>query len=134
MCPQAIPIWSQDVQPTFVVDYLFGLPFNMSTDISSYPYTPTPQDPSVSEDCLFLDVIVPKKVFDRTKVQKATRKKLAPVLVWIFGGGYVRGDKNANDARGLVQRSTVADHEGVVYVALNYRVSQRIAFCSSQTY
>jgi carboxylesterase type B len=129
MCPQAAPIWSQDIQPTFVIDYLYDLPFNMSTNISSYPYIPTAQDSSVSEDCLFLDVIVPKKVFDRTRAGNNTPKKLAPVLVWIFGGGYVRGDKQTNDARGLVQRSTVAGHEGVVYVTLNYRVSKRIDLC-----
>ncbi|CAG8412144.1 unnamed protein product [Penicillium salamii] len=121
MCPQAAPLWSTKVQTTFVLDYLAGQPFNMSTDISSYTYTPTKQDPAVSEDCLFLDVTVPKKVFDRTKV-KSGRKNLAPVMVWIYGGGYIAGDKTSNDARGLVHRGTVAGHEGIVYVAINYRL------------
>ncbi|CAG8196440.1 unnamed protein product [Penicillium salamii] len=121
MCPQAAPLWSTKVQTTFALDYLSGQPFNMSTDISSYTYTPTKQDPAVSEDCLFLDVTVPKKVFDRTKV-KSGRKNLAPVMVWIYGGGYIAGDKTSNDARGLVHRGTVAGHEGIVYVALNYRL------------
>ena len=39
--------------------------------------TATP-DPIWSEDCLFLDVFVPKKVFDN---QNNTGKK-APVLLW----------------------------------------------------
>jgi carboxylesterase type B len=121
MCPQGGPIWTTKVQTPFVEDYLLGQPFNMSTDISSYPYTPTPPSPTITEDCLFLDVKVPKKVFDRTKTPT---KSLAPVLVWIFGGGYIAGDKTENDARGLVHRSTVAGHDGVVYVSINYRVSE----------
>lgn len=124
MCPQAAPLWSTEGQTPFVLNYLSGKPFNMSTDISSYPYTPTQQSPSVSEDCLFLDVKVPKKVFDRTKEVQGTRRHLAPVLVWIYGGGYIAGDKAASDTRGLVHRGTVAGHDGVVYVAMNYRVSQ----------
>ncbi|KAJ5344448.1 hypothetical protein N7452_002452 [Penicillium brevicompactum] len=120
VCPQAAPVWS-GAQTTFVLDYLAGVPFNGSSDISDYPYTPTKQEASVSEDCLFLDVTVPKKVFDRTKAT-TDRKNLAPVLVWIFGGGYIAGDKTTNDARGLVQRSTIAGHDGVVYVAMNYRL------------
>ena len=39
-----------------------------------------PRDPSQNEDCLFLDVMVPQKIFE-----KAGRGYGAPVLVWIYG-------------------------------------------------
>jgi len=63
-----------------------------------------------SEDCLFLDVIVPKKVFEgKTKV---------PVVSWIFGGGYVAGSKDDYHPLGLVHNS----NDSIIYVAMNYRV------------
>ena len=40
-----------------------------------------------SEDCLFLDVIVPKAIFDRRSGPSG-----APVLVWIYGGGTYNAD------------------------------------------
>lgn len=132
MCPQATTKWEY-VQPVFILDYLNNLPFTLSTDISSYIYVPTIQNPLVSEDCLFLDITVPKKVFDRTKAKKSTGKNLAPVLVWIYGGGFVRGDKTDENPRGLVERSTVAGHDGVVFVTLNYRVSKTITVCCQNT-
>lgn len=80
-CPQATPIWGyvavlfeayiEAGDPTAfnytaaeeeVVDYLASLP-------SSQP------DASEMEDCLFLDVYVPKDVFDNTQEK-------APVIVW----------------------------------------------------
>jgi carboxylesterase type B len=43
----------------------------------------------------------------------------APVLVNIFGGGYVIGDKNSQgDPSGLLTRSK----EGIIYVTFNYRL------------
>lgn len=100
-----------------------GMPFNKSGNISSYPYTPSDPDPRSTEDCLFLDVVAPKKVFDRAQNKKSVSKGfLAPVLVWIYGGGYTMGDKNQNDPTGLIQRSQ-KNSDGIVYVALNYRVS-----------
>jgi carboxylesterase type B len=67
-----------------------------------------------SEDCLFLDVNVPKKVFDGR-----SKKKGAPVLVWIYGGGYTAGSKwQFGSGAGLL----AAAEEPIIYVALNYRV------------
>ncbi|CAG8069175.1 unnamed protein product [Penicillium salamii] len=69
------------------------------------------------EDCLFLDVQVPHKIFD-----KHTRDgKLSPVLVWIHG--FTAGSKTFfGSSKGLVDRSQTASSDGVVYVALNYRL------------
>lgn len=80
--------------------------------------------PQMTEDCLFLDVIAPKKAFDRGQNKTIVPKKsLAPVLVWIYGGGYVNGDKSSFDSLGLLKRSQKSGNE-IVYVALNYRVSR----------
>ncbi|BCR82668.1 uncharacterized protein ACHE_10070A [Aspergillus chevalieri] len=122
VCPQAQPVWSEDIAPAFLASALTGTQFNQSTNISSYPYVPQPLDPRTTEDCLFLDVIAPKKIFDRVQNKTSVPKKsLAPVLVWIYGGGYTVGEKTSYDPRGLIQRSQ-KNGEGVVYVALNYRL------------
>lgn len=120
ICPQADPLWETSITPNFVMDYLDNKKFNGSSDISSYQYKPTKQDPRATEDCLFLDVVVPQKIFLKANHKKP---KLAPVLVWIYGGGYTMGEKSSSDASGLIKRSFDDDREGIVYVALNYRVS-----------
>ncbi|KAF2146992.1 uncharacterized protein K452DRAFT_293488 [Aplosporella prunicola CBS 121167] len=76
------------------------------------------RDVRETEDCLFLDVIVQKTIFD-----KAGRGKGAPVLVWIYGGGYTAGSKAAERTpSGLIQRSITKKSDGVIYVAMNYRL------------
>ncbi|KAJ5929927.1 hypothetical protein N7466_005420 [Penicillium verhagenii] len=115
VCPQAKPIWFNDILPEFLLSLSEGTSFNQSTDISSYPYVPRQSDSRINEDCLFLDVTVPKKIFDRGQ------KALAPVLVWIYGGGFAEGDKSQEDPSGLINRSTIVG-DGVVYVAINYRL------------
>lgn len=118
-----MPIW-ETVEQSFLLSYFYNKTFTLSTNISSYSYEPAAQDPRTTEDCLFLDVVVPKKVFDSTKKKRPSRlgQGLAPVLVWIYGGGYVAGEKSSSDPTGLIQRSMLSGG-GIVYVALNYRVS-----------
>lgn len=75
-------------------------------------------DPRTTEDCLFLDVVVPKAIFDN-----AGKGKGAPVLVWIYGGGYTAGDKtDSGSSAGLILRSQSNNSTGVIYVAMNYRL------------
>jgi carboxylesterase type B len=107
-------VWETAIAPSFVVDYLFDRPFNGSTNISSYGYTPLPLDPRTTEDCLFLDVLTPKDVF-----QKGGN---VPVIVWIYGGGYVGGEKSSAAGVSLITRSMLNGGEGLVFVAINYRV------------
>lgn len=122
LCPQGLPIWEEDIEPAFLLSLVEGTSFNLSTNVSSYPYIPQKMDPRTTEDCLFLDVIVPKKVFDRAQNKTfVPRKTLAPVLVWIYGGGYTEGDKSIYNPSGLIQESTGGD--GILFVAINYRVS-----------
>jgi len=80
-----------------------------------------PPDPRESEDCLFLDVLVPTQVFE--KKQKNDYKG-APVMVWIYGGGFTFTDNSGNPA-GIIRRSQErdGDQDGIIYVKPNYRVS-----------
>ncbi|KAI4244205.1 MAG: hypothetical protein LQ352_006896, partial [Teloschistes flavicans] len=66
-----------------------------------------------SEDCLFLDVVVPVEVFKRRG-----RGKAAPVLVNIHGGGFFIGDKaTLYPPQGLL----AASNNSIIYVSMNYR-------------
>ena len=48
-----------------------------------------------------------------------TKTFAAPVLVNIFGGGYVLGDKNSmGNPAGLLARS----NDSIIYVTFNYRL------------
>ncbi|KAF4948038.1 hypothetical protein FGADI_9929 [Fusarium gaditjirri] len=109
-CPQAYAVW-----------YLCGkeqmagnIKSSDECDASLLP----PAEPSEQEDCLFLDIIVPKSIFDNRRHQKA------PVMVWVYGGGFAFGKKGGDgSAAGLVERSKAVDPDGhgVVYVQFNYR-------------
>ncbi|KIM47457.1 hypothetical protein M413DRAFT_62494 [Hebeloma cylindrosporum] len=76
-----------------------------------------------SEDCLTINVIKPANVSADAKL---------PVLVWIFGGGFERGNAEGYDEQGmrLVNRS-IELGEPVIYAAMNYRVSA-FGFLASQ--
>ena len=124
MCPQANPAW-ESIAAIFDTDYLTGQKFNASAmqmmnsgAIKSLPK----QDPRTTEDCLFLDVVAPRQIFE--KASKTTNDTSgAPVLVWIYGGGYTGGDKSNNPAAGLIKASQAnGTSDGVIFVALNYRL------------
>jgi hypothetical protein len=122
VCPQVDPAWLV-IAEEFIPAYLEGLPFNLTAAVAQLENSTAPPpapDPRTTEDCLFLDVYAPQKVFEQ-----AGQGCGAPVLVWIYGGGYANGDKN-NDGEynpaGLIKASQAAGNEGVVFVALNYRV------------
>ncbi|KAI5846928.1 Alpha/Beta hydrolase protein [Tricharina praecox] len=64
------------------------------------------------EDCLFLDIYVPKESYSK-------RGKKIPVLAWWFDGGYVVGSKEAPGAPwGLYE----AAKEPFIFVTANYRL------------
>ncbi|WP_181776173.1 carboxylesterase/lipase family protein [Amycolatopsis pittospori] len=62
--------------------------------------------PLTDEDCLFLNVTVPRDAGGRR----------LPVLVWLHGGGYTR------DAGSLYGAQRLADQGGVIVVTTNYRL------------
>jgi para-nitrobenzyl esterase len=66
------------------------------------------RDPGASEDCLTLNVWVPMK-------RPAPR---LPVMVWIYGGGFVAG--TTSEAR--QDGTNLAREHGVVVVSMNYRL------------
>ncbi|KAG9380385.1 PnbA Carboxylesterase type B [Pyrenophora tritici-repentis] len=118
ICPQANPAWNAVAARALAREVLGVPPLNMTYTApganASSPI-PTP-DPRESEDCLFLDVFVPEDVLDN--VGKGYG---APVLVWIYGGGYTGGSKNNNPA-GLLAASGNSTNGDIIYVALNYRL------------
>ncbi|KAJ2957150.1 hypothetical protein NQ176_g11269 [Zarea fungicola] len=88
VCPQAIPRWLQS-EATFLSNYLTGgtsfAAYNASSPVAANSSTVQVSDRpglTVTEDCLFLDVIVPRNIFER-----AGKGYGAPVMVWIYGGG-----------------------------------------------
>ncbi len=84
------------------------------------PFPVPPPGPQETEDCLFLDVIVPRGIFARRRGNG--NGKRAPVLVWIYGGGYTGGDKAQYPPAGLIEQGGEDADGGFIYVALNYRV------------
>ena len=68
------------------------------------PLTTTP-----AEDCLYLNVWRPAG---------AQGKKL-PVLVWIYGGGFINGGSSPD-----IYQGTPFARDGIVYVSFNYRVGR----------
>ncbi|KAL9577504.1 MAG: hypothetical protein Q9212_006323 [Teloschistes hypoglaucus] len=100
ICPQAYPKWL--------------------TTRTTAPFTEAdipPVDPRTSEDCLFLDVLLPKSVW------VSRDKSRVPVLVYIHGGGFDVHWKDASGrGYGLVERSQQDGGAGVIYVSINYRL------------
>ncbi|CZS90086.1 related to triacylglycerol lipase I precursor [Rhynchosporium agropyri] len=143
MCPQAGPAWISESRE-FIADLLPGQNISEYTHPSMMPEMSTNNltallkpSPGLSEDCLFLDVIVPEKVFNITKTngtsgyheaqcepgQPCKVPSGAPVLVWIHGGGYTTGSKSSSgNPSSLIATSLENDDEGIVYVAINYRL------------
>jgi carboxylesterase type B len=73
-----------------------------------------------SEDCLLLDVSVPKAAFDAQA--SGTLAKPLPVLLWIHGGAYTAGSKDEYNPAGLIAQSRRDGASGVLFVAINYRL------------
>ena len=113
----------------FLDAYTKDKPFNFTAvNASFYADTeaakPTLSDQRTTEDCLFLDVIVPQKTFDFPE-DNGNVTKGSPVLVWIHGGGYSYGDKMSyGNPAGLVKASNMNVSDEIIVVAFNYRVSQ----------
>ena len=82
---------SRCMQPTLFADMVF-------------------RDPGMSEDCLTLNVWTPAPA-------KEAKKAKLPVMVWIYGGGFVVG--STSEAR---QDGGNLAKKGVVVVSMNYRL------------
>jgi carboxylesterase type B len=117
ICPQAFPAWYAAIRPLQSGNETLE---NLArTDPASFI---PPPDPRENEDCLFLDVVVPVKIFNHTTTK--TKYAGAPVVIWFYGGGFTFTDKDGSPA-GLIKRSQerAVYTEGIIYVKFNYRVS-----------
>ena len=74
-----------------------------------FPSDAAPLGTTPSEDCLYLNVWTPAK---RTKTK-------LPVMVWIYGGGFVNGGSSP-----AVYDGTKFAEGGVVFVSFNYRIGR----------
>jgi para-nitrobenzyl esterase len=68
-----------------------------------------------AEDCLYLNVYKPADAKPGAKL---------PVMVWIYGGSFTSGSSNAYEGQSFAK-------EGVVYVAMNYRLGRAGWFSTS---
>ncbi|KAK7040280.1 hypothetical protein VNI00_009747 [Paramarasmius palmivorus] len=72
-----------------------------------------PVDTTSSEDCLTVDI--------RRPVDSIRGNQLLPVMVFIYGGGFVQGSSTLLDGSPLVLRS-ITRGTPVIYVSFNYRL------------
>lgn len=75
-----------------------------------FPSDAAPLGTTPSEDCLTLNVW-------RPKARKSVRK--LPVIVWIYGGGFVNGGSSPPTYSGVALA-----RQGVVFVSFNYRLGR----------
>ena len=124
ICPQANSAWLL-IAAQFTSTYTRRQPFNLTAAeaaIAQASGSAPAQDPRTSEDCLFLDVIVPKAVYSKS-TRTVSAGSGAPVLVWIYGGGYTTGEKTGfgqYNPAGLIEASRASGSEGLVFVSMNY--------------
>ncbi|OWO97547.1 hypothetical protein B2J93_658 [Marssonina coronariae] len=125
-CPQAQVGWVP-LAEQFLSD--FGntsrlLPLKWRDVIDPKDYKKPMPDPieKVHEDCLTLDVMVPKSVWKNRNNPNADP---AAVIVWIYGGGFVFGWKDQfGSPEGFFDAVAANDPDAgnVIYVAMNYRL------------
>ncbi len=96
--PQAAPAWGRQPRGARVRTYMPAEPSTPSLFMPNLPQ---------SEDCLTLNVWTPD----------ARPGAKLPVMVWIFGGGFLNG----GTAMPLYDGTDLAKH-GVILVTINYRL------------
>lgn len=89
-----------------------------------------PSAPGESEDCLFLDVLVPEATFGARKRSKT------PVILYIHGGGYAEGSKTkygpgVSSGIGLL-KAAAQDGKEVIYAAINYRLGVFVSMAGTR--
>jgi para-nitrobenzyl esterase len=67
-------------------------------------------NPKMNEDCLYLNLWAPSPIVPTRKL---------PVMVWIFGGGYMSGSGDSLQTRG---NELVSTHKDVIVITFNYRL------------
>jgi hypothetical protein len=113
VCYQQSAPWFQFSVPLVIQTIMNG-------GITVPPSGPSPPVTGQSEDCLLLDVSVPKDVFDAQAAGALTSP--IPVIVWIHGGGYIEGSKQGFNPAGLIAQSRRKGAKGIIFVAIQYRL------------
>lgn len=77
-----------------------------------------------NEDCLFLDVSVPRSIFAKRSTTGSSSTGGAAILVWIYGGGFTLGSKNDPDYNptGLITQSQQGGQSGMIVIKVSYSV------------
>ncbi|KAK4936512.1 hypothetical protein LTR10_022619 [Elasticomyces elasticus] len=131
ICPQAVPNWSpiaSELEAYIIAGNVSSFNYtalNQQLQLALQNAPPTPQtDGRATEDCLFLDVIVPKAVFDKRNSRlRRWQNGGAPVVIWVYGGGYTLGSKEQwGNPSGLIKASQTGGSDGIIYVTFNYRL------------
>ncbi|KAK7455774.1 hypothetical protein VKT23_010806 [Stygiomarasmius scandens] len=78
--------------------------------------TPLPVNNGISEDCLSVNIFKPS-----SSVINETSSALLPVMLWIYGGGFIIGSSSRYDGTPLVTRSIVRGTPTIL-VSVNYRM------------
>lgn len=75
---------------------------------------------NISEDCLYLNVWVPQKLRLRHKSTElpGTERPKVPILVWIYGGGYMSGTATLD----IYDADIMAATSDVIVASMQYRV------------
>ncbi|KAI1281077.1 Alpha/Beta hydrolase protein [Xylaria sp. FL0933] len=116
ICPQAYPAWQFSA-----VNALGGADLSNATTAELLDPSLVPSIQYYEEDCLHLDVQVPKSFFDSLSANSTL--PLLPIVVWIHGGGFVQGHKSEDgNGTGLITRSIELGSQGILFVAINYRL------------
>jgi carboxylesterase type B len=98
-------------QNPFYFDFLGQLPADVWTFLQDGQFFGSTNG-SYSENCLFLNVFRPAGT---------TSADNLPVMVWIYGGGFIEGSSSSFDPTNIIAES-VAMGQPVVVVTMNYRV------------
>ncbi|KAI8424410.1 hypothetical protein MSG28_002920 [Choristoneura fumiferana] len=74
---------------------------------------------NISEDCLYLNIWVPQHLRVRHHQDKPlTERPKVPILVWIYGGGYMSGTATLD----LYKADIMASSSDVIVASMQYRV------------
>uniref|UniRef100_A0A0B7KKN8 Carboxylic ester hydrolase n=1 Tax=Bionectria ochroleuca TaxID=29856 RepID=A0A0B7KKN8_BIOOC len=127
ICPQGQPVWQAK---TMAAIGKYSNPANNFTlegwveTIEGGMVPPGNINQNATEDCLLLDVHVPRKVL---KAARGQDKEGVPVLVFIHGGGGVFGSKDGSgptrfEPSGILAHAQSTFDQDFVFVTLNYRL------------
>ncbi|SMQ53749.1 unnamed protein product [Zymoseptoria tritici ST99CH_3D1] len=133
VCPQAGPVWNA-LTYEYAEAYSQGNASLLSYEAGKTLATVTPDvplnllkasfPPGMTEDCLFLDVVVPQKIFEGNVSDYSNGG--ADVVIYIHGGAYSLGDKAVVGATlkpdSFLLRAYEKQSPGFIWVSVNYRL------------